>query len=196
MHLQHTSIQCPTQATHSPDNKHKSASYKQKKQMRQTMQHGFRWQVRGSNVPWESSQHARALAPGCAVRRAITAATVTGDPIIAARGLRKRHADPIYPVRQPPGRTAPRGNGHWVGLTARTGARRWWRRRTGRGGAGPRKVAGRGGVRPRALRLGGGRRQGRPGWRGHATPWPARVWSEGKWEEGMAAGGGWRGFFI
>jgi hypothetical protein len=58
-------------------------------------QHDFSWQVRGSNVPWESSQHARALAPGCAVRRAITAATVTGDPIIAARGLQKPHPDPI-----------------------------------------------------------------------------------------------------
>jgi hypothetical protein len=33
-------------------------------------------------------QQARVLAPGCAVSRAITAATVTGDPIIAARGLR------------------------------------------------------------------------------------------------------------
>lgn len=171
MHLQHTSIQCPTQATHSPDNKHKSASYKQKKQMRQTMQHGFRWQVRGSNVPWESSQHARALAPGCAVRRAITAATVTGDPINAARGLRKRHAGPSYRAQVT---TKPNGcRGRWTELTARTGAgRRWWRRRAGRGGAG------RGGARPLP---GGGRRRGRPGWRGRATPWMEkwilnRVW--------------------
>jgi hypothetical protein len=110
------------------------------------------------------------------VRRAITAATVTGDPINAARGLRKRHAGPSYRAQVT---TKPNGcRGRCTELTARTGAgRRWWRRRAGRGGAG------RGGARPLP---GGGRRRGRPGWRGRATPWMERwilnrVSSE--WEE-------------
>ena len=47
----------------------------------------------GIRLPCESSQHARALAPGCAVRRVITDAAVTGDPINAARGLRTQNRD-------------------------------------------------------------------------------------------------------
>lgn len=87
-------------------------------------------------LPWESSQHARALAPGCAVRRAITAATVTGDPIIAARG----RADGSEEVAKADGtrrRGAAKGRGAWRRAAAGAAAGRRTAARTARE-AGPR----------------------------------------------------------
>jgi len=55
-----------------------------------------RRRMKKKSVPWESSQQARALAPGCAVRHVISDAAATGDPIIAARALQTQipHEDP------------------------------------------------------------------------------------------------------
>jgi len=141
-------------------------------------------QERGSNVPWESSQHARALAPGCAVRRAITAATVTGDPIIAARGLQKPHPDPIYRVRSPPSLMAPRGSRH-VGLDRLPRGRE----RGGGGGEGGRDAAARGRERSRGVEACGRAADGGEDGPGGGTS-PRHGWLGFRRRGQMGGGGG------
>ena len=120
---------------------------------------GYLNKCSGRTLPCESSQQARALAPGCAVRRAITAAAVTGDPINDARDLRTRNHDGPHPTGQITA-VALRGSARGVGAECPHCLPRG-RERRGGGGEGGRDAAARGRERGR-----GAEARGRGGWRG------------------------------